>query len=449
MKITTAAATLAICCATDSALGAATVEIRRSEQDHEFKLDPLPRPATNDAATTATFTLVDGQASGGVANLARLHDGRLPTTPDDPGKNFFFQDGTPGGRIMVDLGKVVSIQTINSYSWHPNARAAQVYKLYAAKGDSSVFNSSPHRGSDPLTVGWLSIAKVDTRNQGVGGQIAASIADAQGTILGEYRYLLFEIEATDPHNSQSNTFYSEIDVVDAKGPPPMPVPPKVVKTYKGPGGYEYTIDFTIAPDMVKWTEQQLMPMVYEWYPKLGEMLPSAGYTQSQKVTMIFKDDMGGTPAYASGNTLSLSLPFFRAELHGQASGCVIHEMTHIVQSYGRANATHPHPAPIPGWVSEGIPDYIRWFVYEPQAKGAEITQGNFAQAKYNSSYRVSANFLNWVVQTYDKDLIRKLNDVARDGRYSEKVWQDSTQKTSEQLGQLWRDQNAMRLGIHE
>jgi hypothetical protein len=122
-------------------------------------------------------------------------------------------------------------------------------------------------------------------------------------------------------------------------------------------------------------------------------------------------------------------------------------LVHIVQSYGRAAVTNPRPAPTPGWVTEGIPDYIRWFVYEPQSKGAEITKGNFGGARYDGSYRISANFLNWVVETHDKEFIRKLNAAAREGIYSYKVWKDSTGKSAVELGDDWKAANAKRLGL--
>ena len=239
---------------------------------------------------------------------------------------------------------------------------------------------------------------------------------------------------------------SEVNGIDAKPAPPTPVPAKVIKTFTGPGGIQYSVDLTIAPDLVQWTEQQLMPVVYEWYPKMAAMMPSNAYAPPHAITMTFKDDMGGTPAYAMGNQLSLSLPFFRSQLQGEAKGCVIHEMAHIIQGYGRAAATNPHPSPTPGWVVEGIADYVRWFLYEPQAKGAEITKQNVARAKYNDSYRTTANFINWVVQTYDKDFLRKINAANREGNYSEKIWQESTKKTSAELGQEWHDANAKRLG---
>ncbi|MES2659587.1 MAG: basic secretory protein-like protein [Verrucomicrobiota bacterium] len=441
---------LAAILAAPLAHAAARVEINFSEADKGFKLDSVPPPASNDAATAATFTLVDGQRDGNGGELTALHDGKIPSEADEPTRNFFFQNGSNGGRIEVDLGKPVSIKSIQTYSWHARSRGPQVYKLYAATGSEKGFKDAPKRDADPRASGWKPIAKVDTRRKGTGGQHAVSISDARTASLGEFRYLLFDIEKPSEADGQSNTFFSEIDVIDAKGPVPeaIKVAEKIVKTYPSPDGkYKYVLDATLAPDLVKWAEKELMPVVYEWYPKMVVMLPSDKYTAPETVIMEFRDNMGGTPAYAAGNKLSMSVPWFRTQLEGEAKGCVIHELVHIIQNYWRAAQTNPNPTRTPGWVTEGIPDYIRWFIYEPKSKGAEITTGNYGDAKYDSSYRISANFLKWVVETHDKEFIRKLNAAAREGTYSDKVWRDSTGKSVEELGEDWKKANAKRLGI--
>lgn len=425
---------------------AVQVEIRNSATDTQFTLPPVPAPATNDAATTAQFTLVDGQRDRNGADLAALHDGRLPSTEDEPSANFFLQSEATGGRLRVDLGKPISIQSVQTYSWHPRARGPQVYRLFAAKGDEKNFDAAPKRPTDPLSAGWQPIAKVDTRSAGRGGQTAVSVADIAS--LGEFRYLLFDIDPTDGKDPQSQTFFSEIDVVDTAGPLLTTVPKSVISTYPSKDGkYQYVVDAKIAPDLMPWVEKELMPVVEEWYPKLVALLPSDGYTAPTTVKLEFRDDMGGTPAYAAGNKLSMSAPWFRTQLEREAKGCVIHEMVHIVQNYWSARTTNPRPAPTPGWVTEGIPDYIRWFIYEPQSKGAEITKRNFASAKHDSSYRITANFLDWVATTQDKEIIRKLNAAAREGNYSEKLWQDATGKSLDDLAAEWKAGNAKRLGL--
>jgi hypothetical protein len=163
------------------------------------------------------------------------------------------------------------------------------------------------------------------------------------------------------------------------------------------------------------------------------------------VTIRFRDNMGGTPASAGGGRVNCNAQWFKKNLKGEAKGAVVHELVHVVQDYGRARRTNPEATRTPGWIVEGIPDYIRWFIYEPQAKGAEITQRNLARAKYDGNYRITANFLNWVVQKYDKQIIQKLNVAGRAGKYSEDLWKEYTGKTVQELGDEWRKGHEVRL----
>jgi len=101
-----------------------------------------------------------------------------------------------------------------------------------------------------------------------------------------------------------------------------------------------------------------------------------------------------------------------------------------------------------GWLTEGIPDYIRWFLYEPQSHGAGVSyiQGRIAsdakrdrvyEPKYNDSYRVSANFLNYVTHKYDRHIVTKLNAALRQGKYYDDIWVDDTGKSLQQLNEEW------------
>ena len=111
----------------------------------------------------------------------------------------------------------IEIAQVNTYSWHPNTRGPQLYKLYAADGSDPKFNLDPKRGVDPASCGWKFIALVSTlSNQGEeGGQYAANVGDESGS-LGKYRYLLFDCYITELHDNWGNTFYSEVDVIRKK-----------------------------------------------------------------------------------------------------------------------------------------------------------------------------------------------------------------------------------------
>jgi hypothetical protein len=178
--------------------------------NREFKFKNLPSPSKDDAATHAKLTLIDGDLDGGSAELAALTDGRLPRDEDEPGSNVYFRAGSSGGRFRMDFGSSIKIAQVNSYSWHPNARGPQLYKLYAADGSDPKFNPDPKRGVDPASCGWKLIALVNTiSDHGEdGGQYAASVTD-----VGKYRYLLFDVYVTELYDNWGNTFYSEIDVI--------------------------------------------------------------------------------------------------------------------------------------------------------------------------------------------------------------------------------------------
>jgi len=181
-----------------------------STATREFKFKNLPSPSKTDAATNAKLTMIDGDLDGGSAELAALTDGRLPSDEDEPGSNVYFRAGSSGGRFRMDFGSVIDIAQVNSYSWHPNSRGPQLYKLYAADGSDPKFNLDPKRGVDPASCGWKLIALVSTLpNEGeMGGQYAASVSD-----VGKYRYLLFDVYVTELYDNFGNTFYSEIDVI--------------------------------------------------------------------------------------------------------------------------------------------------------------------------------------------------------------------------------------------
>lgn len=181
-----------------------------STANREFKFKNIASPSKDDAATHAKLTLIDGDLDGGSAELAALTDGRLPSDEDEPGSNVYFRAGSSGGRFRMDFGSVIPIAQVNSYSWHPNSRGPQLFKLYAADPTDERLNLDPKRGVDPASCGWKLIALVSTLpNEGeMGGQYAASVRD-----VGKYRYLLFDVYVTELYDNFGNTFYSEIDVI--------------------------------------------------------------------------------------------------------------------------------------------------------------------------------------------------------------------------------------------
>ena len=101
-----------------------------AEGDPAFKFKNVPGPVKGDAAegNRLRFSIVDGDSDGNGSNIRALNDGRLPDSDDDPGNNFFFAAGSEGGRLGLKLGSAIDVKQVNTYSWHTERRAPQVYQ---------------------------------------------------------------------------------------------------------------------------------------------------------------------------------------------------------------------------------------------------------------------------------------------------------------------------------
>lgn len=132
------------------------------------------------------------------------------------------------------------------------------------------------------------------------------------------------------------------------------------------------------------------------------------------------------PAYAAGSGIVFSAEHFTR--NPDDLGCVIHELTHIVQSY----------RDIPegtGWIVEGLADYVRyrsaadhsgWGIQVPYREGMQYTEG----------YGTAAGFFIWIEKAYDPDMAVKLARALKLGTYTPDIWVTSTGKS---LDELWEE----------
>lgn len=219
------------------------------------------------------------------------------------------------------------------------------------------------------------------------------------------------------------------------------IKPFVVQTVDGKA--TIAINTSAAPELTGWATNKLAPVLAEWYPKIVALLPSPGFTAPTHFTITVKD-MGGV-AYTTGTHVSVSRKWIQDEMNREAVGSLVHEAVHVVQQYNFGRA--------PGWIVEGMADYVRWFIYEPQSHGADIVWmrhlGKKFSPHYNDSYRVSANFLNWVTKKYDSNIVPEVNAALRDEKYSDDFWKQHTGKTVEELGAEWKKDIETQLAAGE
>ncbi len=185
---------------------------------------------------------------------------------------------------------------------------------------------------------------------------------------------------------------------------------------------EIVPDATDAPELKEWFDG-VAKVCEKQFAMICDELKTDGYSPPTRITMTLKKDYDGV-AYAQGSKIVGSVKYF--EKHKDDVGAFVHETAHCVQQYkGRNN---------PGWLVEGVADYVRFFKYEPKKPGKLAPE----KAKFDGSYRTTAAFLEYVVVTHDKDAVLKLNAAMRNGKYSPDLWKDITGKTLEDLGRDWQ-----------
>ena len=130
---------------------------------------------------------------------------------------------------------------------------------------------------------------------------------------------------------------------------------------KTPPKIEIELDTSDAPEMADWAEKA-KKACEDFYPTIVEFLDSPGFEPPKKTKIVFKK-MNGV-AFTAGGTITCSAKWFTD--HPDDVGAVIHELCHVVQGYRKKQP--------PGWVTEGIADYVRWFNFEPKEKHPRIRQ---------------------------------------------------------------------------
>jgi hypothetical protein len=161
------------------------------------------------------------------------------------------------------------------------------------------------------------------------------------------------------------------------------------------------------------------------YPMTLKLIGAEGHPQPKVVTILFTYDYKGV-AETSGDHMQVSAAYSLRH-PDDIPGVIVHEMTHVAQNYRRGHT--------PGWLVEGIADFVRWFNYEPLSKRPHP---NPQKAEARGSYQTTAAFLYWVVNKYDRDLVKQLNEALYQGVYTEDIWKKLTGKSLDDLDAEWK-----------
>lgn len=195
---------------------------------------------------------------------------------------------------------------------------------------------------------------------------------------------------------------------------------------------EIVIDVTDSPESKAWAEQAKR-VAEDWFPTITQILDTTDYKPNKQIKLIFKKDIE-PPAYMSDGNITIKASWIAA--HPDDLGMVVHELTHVVQSYRNRRGENK-----PGWLVEGIADYVRWWRYEPESPRTPI---NVEKASYKDAYRTTAWFLAYLTAKYDRGIVRTLDGALRRGTYSDDLFVKSTGKT---VDALWSEFTASLPGM--
>jgi hypothetical protein len=259
------------------------------ETDGTFVFDTVPSNSSTDLASGLGFVVLDGSANANSGPISYLTDGPAQTNWDSccgtEGETWFASD-TGNTRIQVDLGASVAIGEINTFSWHRNARAPQIYKVYGAVSPSNSapdFTAAAFQDDTALAgIGYTLIGTVDTGAYGQGGQVGVSFAGE----VGSFRYVLFDLVPPPGGGGFRATFFGEIDIVAPVITPPFML--TITPNASTPGNYDFEWESEDGRfyDLVSNTDLLTPPVDWQVYDPDGpkgpyQDIPSAGSTTGE------------------------------------------------------------------------------------------------------------------------------------------------------------------------
>ena len=164
---------------------------------------PLGMPTAANIANKGVVTWIenfsnphpDAGAKGAI--VARLNDGELAENDDDTKRTVWFDQHE--ARFVLDLGSVIELGRVDTFSWHKANRAPQDFVLWGANGDVRPDPTTPTPGA-----GWNKLGTVNTVNLGESGKHGSSVLNVYGR-LGAYRWLMWQ-------SKRKGVFYNEVAV---------------------------------------------------------------------------------------------------------------------------------------------------------------------------------------------------------------------------------------------
>lgn len=194
----------------------------------------------------------------------------------------------------------------------------------------------------------------------------------------------------------------------------------------------------------------------EWYPKINEILygPERPLPFKDIPISFAKLEMGAITyrKHTKGqvSTCWMQIDRDHRARRGSFGGMVVHELTHAVQNY-------PMNVKRPSWIEDAVCEYVRCKYFDKSSLGkltidakgrlhgytdatpqlSKLQQKGVSIEKkgYQHSYTVASEFLVWLEQEKNPDVVRNLTALLSEGRYTSDFFK---QQCGAPLDELWR-----------
>lgn len=192
---------------------------------------------------------------------------------------------------------------------------------------------------------------------------------------------------------------------------------------------KYTLVFiNKQPGFDPTTRQRLIDAFFTVYPEEAER-----FNRHTLRRVVFVIDPAYDGVAATGDGVSTFSPAW-LKAHPEDIDVVTHEVMHIVQDYRHE---------VPGWLTEGIADYVRYTYGVNNARSNWTLPAYKPGQKYTDAYRVTARFLVWAEKHKNKHIVDRLDAAMRKGTYTPALWVKLTGKTVDDLWTEYSGQPAL------
>jgi len=164
------------------------------------------------------------------------------------------------------------------------------------------------------------------------------------------------------------------------------------------------VDYNGWVGLDAWTEE-LEPKLPVWWRSINDALGRTACATAKTIRLEFyriKPD--SVAAAARGDKVLINAPYVLANRgNPDMFRMIAHELVHIAQAYPQAIG--------PAWVTEGIADYVRYYVLFPDDPGRAFDPG---QEDWREGYSPAAGLLAWA-ETKWPGTLAAVNSAMRKG----------------------------------